>query len=308
MVMVGVLACLSGCAKDRNIDDYHRDQVEQEISEMNGVSGVYRGTFTGQDGTVIGGLAVNVSPDRSSVANQNGPISGQSAVLQVSVSLSGGSETKYLTFNGSSYDHAAMQFAGEATVANRGNAEIQGTFNGNTLTGTLKDGDFPDRGGSFTVVKDAAMPSFAGRQVRAATEDAFLYQTFSGMGKFRKPGKNPNDDFLTIRIMHQVSVAEQDLMDIITPYRYVDVSVYHIVTEPDGSSHPTGGTFSNAIWSVRDGTLRGSYTAAATQNMAAVETTLYCNQAGPGWSCEEDTLSDGKVFSVMATPAQGDGQ
>ena len=302
-----LVAALSGCARDRTVYDYDRDQVEAEEAAMNSVAGTYRGSYVSSvDGSMIGALTIDVEPDRQIGASGSGPVATQQAVLKITVTMEG-TPTKVLTFNNGAYDHSALQFKSTATVTNRGNAEIAGTFQGSNMVGTLEADGYPTRGGSFQLTKDAALPSLVLAKTRAGAEDQFLFNTFTAIGNFTIGNSpNPEDNRVFLQVMHQVSVDDQNLMDVITPYRYVDVGVFFNIKQTDNSYRQVGGVFSNSTWDIGAGTLMGTLNTPGGQGLAPGELKLQCTQTTNGWDCQEFNVTGGGgvLFTADFTPGQ----
>lgn len=323
LTSVGVLlVALCGCARDRTIEDYRSDQVKQVEAQVAAVQGDYRGMYISRsDGTPIGGLSIHVEPDRSSFNSTNAPEAEQQAVLKLTATLDDGTKVTNMTFNGGSFDPGAQQFSASNTVTNRGIADLLGTFNGSTLTGVLEAEGYPDRGGTFTLVRSAAAPSVKNIRTRAAIENQFLFNSFAGKGNFQNNpmngGATPADpaapDMINMVILKQTSVQDQDFMDIITPYRYVDISIYQTWKDDLGNIQDEGAIFQNAVWDIRAQTLVGTYATAATNLQQGAELKLSCNQiivgSQKGWSCAQISLntSAGTIFTANFLPVAGGG-
>lgn len=323
MMAVGVvLVVLSGCARDRTIEDYRDDQVKQVEAQVAAVGGDYRGMYVSRaDGTPIGGLTIHVEPDRSSFGASNAPEAEQQAVLKLTAMLDDGTKVVNMTFNGGAFDPGAQQFAASNTVTNRGTAELTGTFNGDTLTGVLEAEGYPDRGGTFTLSRNAPATSVKQMRTRAAIENQFLFNSFSGQANFQSNPMNSNGapsnsgapDTVNMVILKQTSVQDQDFMDIITPYRYVDISVYQTWKDDLGNIQDEGVIFQSSVWDIRAHTLAGIYSSSATNVQQGTELKLSCNQitsgSQTGWSCTQVAMNTaaGTIFTANFLPVAGGG-
>src|SRR4051812_47256835 len=78
----------SGCARDRNIDDYNHEQVQKEIARMQAVSGTYRGVLLAKrNQTPMGAIAIAVAPDADITSANGQPATQQQASLQGNITL-----------------------------------------------------------------------------------------------------------------------------------------------------------------------------------------------------------------------------
>lgn len=90
------------------------------------------------------------------------------------------------------------------------------------------------------------------------------------------------------------------MWDLITPFRYADVSIYE-----SSNGRQVGGIFSGAAWDMHNGTLTGSYTSPASAGLAPAELWLRCSEEGDHWSCSVTALS-GDVTTIYTVDFKPD--
>jgi len=232
------------------------------------------------------------------------------AVLKLTVTLDDGTQTSTLVFEKGALDPEAMQFSATSSVANRGAAQMVGTFGSNgLLTGNLEAEGYPERGGSFVLTLNAPIPSLQGVKTRASEENKFLFNSFSGQGNFATPQNPPTSPVSTtpdknvhLVTMRQASTQVQNFMDIITSYRTLDASIYLSWTDSSGFGHNNGAIFQNSVWDSRAKTLTGTYSVPATGISQGTELKLSCSQSGMGWNCTQTSLMAGVLFTVTFMP------
>jgi hypothetical protein len=298
---------LGGCAKDRTLEDYQNSKAEEDLIRMRAHKGDYRGTLASRDGGQISVITIQVDAERLDAKSSGTAETKPHSALKVSVALAGvGGESLRMTFNNGSYDRATQYFRAAAAVTGRGTVTLSGVFEGDALSGVLEAEGYPERGGTFHLVRNQEPPqAVVSSRSRVIRENDFLYNSYSGMGTFRI---GPPSE-VHMSIVRHAALQEQDFADLILPYRLVDLSIYFETVQGDGTIYRTGGVFSNAVWDITNQRLSGEYTSPSIPGQIPTILSLSCDEVdGPsgrrGWSCQEHSggFSIGEVFRATFLP------
>jgi hypothetical protein len=287
-----MLVVLGGCAKDRTIDDWRREQVQQEEAAIAAVTGDYRGTLVSDaDNSLIGLAKIHFKTNRRSSQSTSTPGAEQQAVLQGVITITGTSPMT-LAFDNGSFDRAANQFNVQATVPGRGEIELKGTFADGKVVGSIEATNFPDQGGRFELIKDGPEASVQGLRTRVEQADKFLFNEYSATGNFREGPAAP----VKMAILRQRNLEEQNFMDVFLPTRTVEATIT-INNDPFSSAD-----FKNAVWDSRTKHLEGDYQA------DRMSVRLICDErtvnGGEGWYCQYISLINhqGLIFTATFAP------
>ncbi len=156
---------ISGCGKDKTLDQFHDQEVNEELSKLQAISGQYRGTITDErTNSAMGLFEIDLnaslqptnSSDNSKVANQ-AVLKGGMTLINATQSSAALQTAQYYSDDNS--DHGS--FSGTLSLVSRSGTvlmAVTGTINGNSFTGVITPSDHPGSSGRFTLTKGAPLP------------------------------------------------------------------------------------------------------------------------------------------------------
>ncbi len=278
--LCSVLAIAIGCSKDKNMDDYRRDQLQQSIERMNTVAGSYSGSLVSSfDKTNLGAVNLtfktqtNISSSSSEVSTQ------QTTTISGSLTLKGLSQTT-LSFNVGSYDDVTGRF--QVTIPA---GKISGVDSTISLDGNISDGrwvgeiSFSGRSeysGSMDLQKDAPLSNTSAIEVSGTRLQQIKNADYDFVGSY-KVASDKVERAVQLNIYDIDNSPVQTVFKMISPIRNVNVNLDFSVFR---LNFP-------AVLDDELKTLSGSTTVGSGLNTsnASLDCTKYIDGADFGWNC-----------------------
>ncbi|MBS1961221.1 MAG: hypothetical protein JST04_03315 [Bdellovibrionales bacterium] len=283
LVLLALLAALSGCGKDRTIEQADAQKNIDDQAETDRVAGVYTGTlFAKSGGKPMGSLTIELSADTRVEGGAQSSVVSAQATLETSDRSGRSSET--IHFADGRYDLVNHSFRINTTVgftrSQSATLSIAGTVNDGVLKGKIEVPNYADFGGTYRLVKDAPAADVA------AGPGALDRARGTRATNYRGRATTDQDATLEARFIYTPSTrnADQRFFDRFFPLRSGNVSV----SLGDADS-PVVVAFPDAIWDTRRGTLTGT-SDGNLPGQTPYSITLNCQETGdartPGWNCD----------------------
>jgi hypothetical protein len=317
---------LTGCAKDETLDEYHDQQVQQDLTRLNTFAGDYVGTLTNTGtGQTIGTFEVDLTTQLTATLNeestQNTDFAGLAGtVIASSSTLPQGSTAISQASCPSSNDSNTCPFSGQLNVTLPNGVAatlaLSGTISGNTFTGQLTSTNAQVTNSSFNLTRN-------GSSVAAGTSSLSTGNSSTGtliyMGSYQdtnigstfvqsdpdknKGGKSPQGSVETLGVVMTLYDAANDPGQIFVEY----VSSQTLVDVNLSINSPNGLNDSNlAFTQVVLNKSTGYFRAQAQVATNTTQATLTCNQGArfnpsATWHCLYQDSQNGAQQSFTAT-------
>jgi len=269
------LLFLFGCAKDKNLEDFRRDQLQQSISRINSASGTYTGSVISKiDGTNLGAVILRFQARTDIQPNTGGISSEQRATVSGSLIFKSLNSNE-VVFDDGFYDYDSGVF--QVTIL-RLKLSISGIVSGNKWNGTIEVQGQPDFGGEMDLTKNAPLPNTSAIEVGGTRLQQIKKMNYTYVGSYKNEG---------VITPFKLSFKDNDVSinSIFSPIRIVHVNCDFTDFELD---------FSDAILDDKAGILSGFNP--IDQFGKPANATLGClkfDQADGdfGWDCQIQTKS-----------------
>lgn len=309
LVLALVLAgALGGCARDLTVDDWRREKVSQEISQIQEISGFYSGKAIRESTSEeVGTLEMTLTSDTRVAETRDRPGAEKQAVLSGDVALFVQGKPLLLHFDDGSYDSQDGSFDAAATIEDSLGKAIEVKFTGTVkedqVSGSLDVSGQPESQIHYTLERGKASESLLNGSASSAgdssKEGADAEQErvvrYLGDAQWYANGERNSVEVLVIR---RSLTNDQEFLDLMNPIRTVDVSL-KVNFGTSANPRITAVFFQNAQWDTRLGVLRGrleSGGAGAEKYLLS----LNCKMNPSELSCDYLSSIQGSLFSVQA--------
>jgi len=162
MANIGLLslALLFGC-KDKNMDDYRLEQLQESLTRISAVSGAYSGAVTSRvDGTNLGAITLKFQA-KTDIQSNNGNVSNQqNAVVSGSLKFQSVSSAEVIFSNGYYNDktgdfQVTISIPQGPGVINK--LSLSGVVSGNSWLGTIEADGQPEFAGELNLQKNSPL-------------------------------------------------------------------------------------------------------------------------------------------------------
>lgn len=311
MVSVGA----AGCGKDKSPDDYQTEQSNIEFSKLQVVAGTFRGNLVTQDGSrSLGAVEIILKPVRNPVPNGDNSGTNARAQLQGSVTVydngspSSGviTSANFIKSDGQDSDttgtvdgQISVVLNTSGSAAQSASFSINGTMNGGQFNGLITPTDRSGVTGSFTVVKDAPLPtgqhstnpgnpgqtrSYAGSAIDPNCDGAKRSNACPA------PGKNGH---VMIPVFMTTNAAPSS-----SGYAFVnlfaDVKLVNVHLEIEGVNIP----LPPVEFDQRQNSL--SYNGSVSNGSSQI--IFACSGAGSGYNCSYENVAQAATYSFTMMP------
>jgi hypothetical protein len=301
MFLLASLTLSLGCAKDKSLDDFKREKVEQELAKLQPAAGTYRGVvYSKTDRSVLGTLQMTLTAQTQVSSGMNGSKADEKPVLAGQLEFQG--DRKMATVvKDSYYDPETKRYQANVPIGKgdgAGSAEqltLAGHIEKGVFEGTIEAFGYADFGGTFTLSKDGEIPAqVAGliQQSQEAGSESYTLKTFLGNTRFFSGTAKP----LKLIVLEPRQSSEEDLLSVFVPVKTVQVTLNY------GQSLQV--LHSNARWDRRTGVLTGQ--SSLHRGSSSVALSLDCRQqittqGEAGWTCQHFTNALGLVATTEVT-------
>ncbi len=302
----------SGCVQDKSVQDFQNEQMNEQISQIQALSGTYRGNLiSSKDQSVLGAMELELDPDVS--VSTSGPTTQGQASLVGVVTLHG-QNTRQLVFQSGYLDYVANNFKLDTPVQQRNGIaeeiELLGQVSGDTVTGKIDALGYDAQGATFTLTKNAPLPSSQAlsREIKPQPGLNAVTQTFSATATFPKLD-TPNSALpmeVDLIFFENETDSDQEFLKLFTPIQIVDVGLTFDPTNTDMAF-----LFQNAELDPVSGVLSSSAkvtpmptNSSTTTDSSNIESMLTCKVAGAdptlsGWTCTYVTNTKLTIFKDL---------
>lgn len=281
--VLGVCSILAmvGCSKDKNMDDYRRDQLQESMARISSIQGSYSGVATSRlDGTNLGAIDLKFQA-RTDIQSNSGNVSTQqSAIVSGSLSFRSLTNTEVVFDNGY-YDDVTGDFQVTISIAqNNGTTSklsLIGQVSGNSWIGSIEVKGQPEFGAQLTLYKNAPPKDTSALEITGARMEQIKRTNYVYEGEYTVGGANSP---FRLSFVNRDILPEQNFYKLFSPVRQVNVNCDFTDFELN---------FTNAILDDKMGTLVGHDP--TDQRGTPARANLSCTKFDKGngdfgWDCE----------------------
>lgn len=282
---VSTVLLFAGCGKDKNMDDYRREQLQESIARISSISGSYSGgVISKMDGNNIGTLSLKFKASTDVQANSGRVSNEQNAIVSGLISLSSLMNIE-VAFDNGHYDDVTGNFQVTVPVnLDAGLASkvyLNGHISGDKFIGSIEVKGQSQNGAELNLIKNAPPANTSKMEVSGIRLEQLKRLNYNFEGSYLYNNK-PSPFILSF--VDRDFFPEQNLYKLFSPIRQVGVNC------------DLGGfrlDFSNAILDDKNGTLVAFNPTDQRGNL--VRGRLNCNNfedgAKFGWNCELKTTT-----------------
>lgn len=146
-IFLVVATFTAGCAQDRNLDDYKKQQAQNDLAKLSAPAGRYSGQLTGLSGNLLGAMQMTLVARSIANANSDGTAGTAAASLVGTIEYQNGTTSLSFVTTTSNYDSSTGTYS--ATVV------IPTTSSASATSGATASSGTPTATGSQTLVLSA---------------------------------------------------------------------------------------------------------------------------------------------------------
>ncbi len=306
-ILMAVLG--SGCAKDRTLDDFKREQTQKDLGKLQTVDGEYGGqVLSASDHSVLGDLKFVLSA-KTQVSTAPGVLKADEQPVLVGTLTFTNQQTLVAVAKDSYYDPTTGKFQANIPIQRASGKTDQLTLSGNiqgdSFNGTIEAIGQSDFGGTFSLTRGAATQAGALTSQKtpqsAEAIDAAIslrQKSFIGTTEF-KTGETLPVSFV---VLDPKLSSEEEFLSLFYPVKSVEVNLNY------GDSIVI--SHASAQWDKRVGTLTGQ--AVLLRDGEKVNILLECRQGqsvtditktDPAWTCQHVSGALGWVATTKVVAA-----
>lgn len=220
-MLVIALLVFAGCAQDRSVNDYKRDEFQKNLDELKDVEGIYSGVLQKySNGEEIGRMELSLMPTPRPTTDVAAP----RAQLRGKLEFSGNNLTK-LVFQESAYDPERQELYTSIPVPD-GNAsarslDLEAKLENGKLIGRLSNFGFEDEGAKFVLEKVPAATTFSPADIVKDRQIENIDLLLSGKASF----SNGRTDETFLTISNDEMPIERRFIDMLSPQKTVRVDL-----------------------------------------------------------------------------------
>ena len=246
---ISSLLIIIGCAKDKNMDDLRRDQVQESLSRITAISGAYSGAVVSKlDGSNLGAITLSFQARTDIAANSSSVSSQQSAIVSGSLNFKS-LTTAEISFDNGFYDDMTGDFQVDIPITEAGGStsklSLIGNISSGSWVGSLEVKGQPGFGADLNLVKNAKPANISALEIGGARMDQIKKLDLPYFGEYRYGnGMSP----LKMTFINRDVLPEQNFYKLFSPVRQVNVNFDLTGLELN---------FANALLDDKTGTLVG---------------------------------------------------
>lgn len=296
-----LLFLLSGCAQDRSLDDYKREQLRQYLGQYQSASGVFRGfAYSKIDQSTVGAIELILTAKIKPVdANSSSKADG-APILKGKINLYGTHPASIDAPDGF-YDPDTGLYQANIPIRQQNSKiteiSIAGKIDGSHFEGSIEVNGFPEYGSQISLERDAPLTQRESEGSSSTTDpgnqNSNVLGSFEGTTTFRSGATRS----VSLVILSTRNSSEEDFLNLFNPVKTVQVTLNY-----GGSiqiSHP------NVEWNQQTHRMLG--TASVVINNKNITLALECNQVAlgtpqSGWTCQTSTANSGWIARTQVQP------
>lgn len=218
-----------GCAKDKNMQDYQSEQVQQQVAKINAVAGTYSGeAISNLDSTSLGAIKLNFKPNTVIQAgNSTNVNTSQTVTVNGQINIAGLTSAS-VSFNNGNYNDITGDFQATIPVTmldkSTKNIDLIGHISGDQFTGTLSVDGVINYQANLSLTKNAAAPNVDKLEIAGARIQQ-IKKTSSTSRYIGERNKGTETVQAQLYFVSKDNLPEQQLYKLISPKRMIDVNL-----------------------------------------------------------------------------------
>lgn len=282
-LMLLIFQILISCSKDKNMDDYRRDQLQQNLSRITSISGQYAGAVISKiDGSNLGTLLLKFKASTDVQSNTGSISTNRNSIVSGSIKLQS-LTTAEISFDNGYYDDVTGDFQVTIPIPQEAGViakiSLVGNISEGRWIGSIEVKGQPQNGADLNLIKNAS-PSHTSTIEAAGTRLEQLRRMDYRFVGFYKVDSSTTP--FKLSFTSRDILPEQIFYKIFSPIRQVSVNCDMTDFELN---------FSNAVLDDNAGTLIAHD---PTDNQGhPARATLMCKkfeaESSFGWDCEIQT-------------------
>ncbi len=184
-----MLSILISCAKDKNLDDFRRDQLQQSLSRITSISGLYSGAVISKmDGSNLGNLTLKFKASTNVQSNSGDIVTNRSSIVSGSIKLQSLS-TAEVSFDNGYYDYVTGDFQVTIPVPQESgvvaNLSLVGIIANNRWIGSIEINGQIQNGADLNLLKDAPPSNTTSIEVGGTRLEQLRRMDYSFIGLYK---------------------------------------------------------------------------------------------------------------------------
>jgi hypothetical protein len=275
---------LVGCSKDKNMEDYRRDQLQQSLARISSISGSYSGPVISKiEGSNLGNITLKFKASTDIQSNSGSVTNNQNAIVSGSINLKSLSTTE-VTFDNGYYDDVTGDFQVSIPIAQESGViaklSLVGQISGDRWVGSIEVKGQPQNGGDLNLIRNAPPSNTSAIEVGGTRLEQIRRLNYDFVGFYKVD--NTTSAF-KLSFTNRDVLPEQSLFKLFSPIRQVSVNCDFTGFELD---------FTNAVLDDNSGLLVGHDPIDRLGHPARANLTCKKFEEGVdfGWDCEIQTV------------------
>ncbi len=301
LLFLATCLTLSGCAEERDYWDWRRDRLAEDVSELEDISGTYRGTLSSKStDETLGALEITLTPQIRVIPGVNGERADGQPALATRITFEDSTTRFAVTALDGYYDKPAGRIEVTLTIARSGGRSEQMVLSGSVangaLAGNLEITGASELAGRFQVRKnrlESLTQIVEKLKSEGTSQDGPSTRVWRGTTVFGMGEERP---VTAVFIDPTVSPEEQFLN------RFAPVQVVQFALNYGNSVRLVHDA---ALWDRRTGKLTGR--AQLFRGVSSTEIVTECQASQDSWTCTHQsqglgTVARTQVLSVIEDP------
>ncbi len=280
---------LTSCSKDKDIEDYKREKIEEENAKVQSAAGLYQGEFQhlGERDRGLGNIRIELIPDTKIILPPGSNKPEEQLVLKAKVTIGYLGKKYEMTFPEGFFDSVNKILRGSMSINSRiDNKPIQidlsGILEGDSFKGKILASGQTSFGTLFKVVRNGSLP--------ADQSDAENSETLNYSG--RAQYSDGTEKTIDLSLFKNNQTDDEDVLDLLLPTKTWQANIK--------ISSTLQLLFSNAQWDVLQNTLTGK--TQVRRGLETYEFSLTCKLNSGQWSCQILSGRNGVIVSADFSP------
>ncbi|MGZ3789160.1 MAG: hypothetical protein ACXVLQ_11595 [Bacteriovorax sp.] len=212
-----------GCSKDKNMEDFRRDQLGQSLARITSSSGKYSGPAISKiDGTNLGEMTLQF---QGSTEIQSGQVSSeQNATVSGTLSFKGLTSSE-IVFDNGFYDDVTGNFQVTVPIAQDGGAvaklSLVGVVSGDKWIGVIEVKGHPEFGAELKLLKNAPPSNTSAIEVGGTRLQQIKKMNYAYVGSYVVDGTTTP---FRMSFINRDILPEQNFYRLFSPVRTVSVN------------------------------------------------------------------------------------
>ncbi|MDD4974376.1 MAG: hypothetical protein PHY93_08480 [Bacteriovorax sp.] len=275
---------LVGCSKDKNMEDYRQDQLQQSLARISSVSGTYSGPVISKiDGSNLGNIILKFKASTDIQSNSGSVTNNQNAIVSGSIKLKSLSTTE-VSFDNGYYNDVTGDFQVIIPIAQESGViaklSLIGQISRDQWIGSIEVKGQPQNGADLNLLRNAPPSNTSAIEVSGTRLEQIRRLNYDFVGFYKVD--NSTSPF-KLSFTNRDVLPEQSLFKLFSPVRQVSVNCDFTGFELD---------FTNAILDDNSGILVAHDPIDRLGHPARANLTCKKFEEGAdfGWDCEIQTV------------------